>query len=75
MNPRPKALEQELLRAQTVIAANSIASSHQPKANRHALGSGSFMIHGALKALRHARTLLIDALHPSRSTLGEDGQP
>jgi len=43
-----------------------------PKASHHALGSGSFIIHGALKALRHSRTLLIGALHPNRSTFGED---
>ena len=46
-----------------------------PKASRHALGSGSFIIHGVLKALQHSRTLLIDALHPNRSAFGEDEQP
>ena len=56
LNPRPKALEQELLRAQTVIAEDLTSSSHQPKASRHASGSGSFMMHGAFKALRtHGR--------------------
>ena len=59
--------------SETSPGADDYLNFPMPGASRHARGFGSFIIHGALKALRHSRTLLIDALLPNRSTFGEDG--
>jgi len=40
LNPRPKTLPQEPLRAQTVIPGGSPALFPSPQASRHAWGSG-----------------------------------
>jgi len=51
LNPCPKELWRDFLRAQTVIVAKSLFPEIQ-KANRHALRFCSFIIHGAGKAYR-----------------------
>ena len=50
LNPRPKALKQELLRAQQVFAGRRTPLFPSGQANRQACQSGSFMMHGTRKA-------------------------
>ena len=56
LNSCPKTLQRELLRAQTLVVGR--ARFPLPPVNRQTDGSGSFIVHGALKALRtHVRLL------------------
>ena len=50
LNPRPKALKQELLRAQQVFSGRRTPLFPSGQANRQACQSGSFMMHGTRKA-------------------------
>lgn len=50
LNPRPKALKQELLRAQQVFSGRCTPLFPSGQANRQACQSGSFMMHGTRKA-------------------------
>ena len=50
LNPRPKALKQELLRAQQVFSGRRTSRFPSGQANRQACQSGSFMMHGTRKA-------------------------
>lgn len=50
LNPRPKALKQELLRAQQVFSGRRTSQFPSGQANRQACQSGSFMMHGTRKA-------------------------
>ncbi len=67
MNPRPKTHPSELLRAQAVILASAVSLGHRQAVTR--CGFGSFMVHGALKALR-AHVLHSSTPHPRPLTSG-----
>ena len=73
MNPRPKALEQELLRAQRVVLIGRTDLFPSLQANTQACRSGSFMMRGAGKAYRahvpHSSTLRIRAVGLPEGTL------
>ena len=67
MNSRPKALQQDLLRAQAVIFGVFLSAFPSPAASRHADGSGELhdVWHG--QSLPYSQLPLNDALPGSRS--------
>lgn len=67
LNPRPKALKRDFLRAQPIIAGVLLSPFPSLQANRHAGRSGELHDVWRRQSLLHAHLPLNDALPGSRS--------